>query len=322
MESFFNNYDERLLILKRINNAKKAAGFIAKFFGSGVIRKEYLHPGLKVKDVRLLYGDACKYLKWRINKRKLDDVCKVEKMTREKLVDKFFGTGENFNRLYRVASFIPRMGYSMGQESRVFVAGCLVAVCDTREDYKGGRYRARHGYQSIYLTVKEAQRVKVVGGLITIFDKELAKGIWKVRWYESTGQKQYFDLSVISGFLFDNYHFYARNDKEAIRKGRELQKEAKDLERRKKLLDKHIKVVDSLPLSRIWVSFEDSLKGGNCAPGTYEFARNIGIDLKTVGAVRADVIVSHAKELNIETRYVNSAIYEARRKYLQILFSH
>jgi hypothetical protein len=73
------------------------------------------------------------------------------------------------------------------------------------------------------------------------------------------------------------------------------------------------KAIEKFPLTRCFVSVEDSLAGGNCDIGTKNFAEQNGIDLSVTGAVRADWLYSRR---NGSEKFVLRAINAAKKRYL------
>ncbi|HXU25587.1 MAG TPA: hypothetical protein VN698_00030, partial [Bacteroidia bacterium] len=121
--------------------------------------------------------------------------------------------------LHNIAKELPNMGYSMGQYNKVCIKN--TTICgrwNNAEEYpKSTKYKATHGDLSFSISAKELKQTKIVGGLITIINQRLSvcNDLYSCEWISSTGNKQYFQLERIEGYIYKDFHFTAKSVKEA-----------------------------------------------------------------------------------------------------------
>lgn len=219
--------------------------------------------------------------------------------------------------LYNIAKALPNMGYSMGQYNKVYIAKTNICKFwdDAKEYPARTKYKAIHGDLTFKISAKELRQCKIIGGLITILKRKIEGNLFECEWVSSKGQKQYFEIIKIKGYLYKDYHFIADNIKEAkeIVRLRRIQL-AIDEKKRKAEIEIN-KLAEQMRLNRVFVELTDSLNAGNCLAGTQNFAQKHNIDLSIVGAVRADYLY---KNRNGSEVFVLKAINQAKHRYAKM----
>lgn len=148
---------------------------------------------------------------------------------------------------------------------------------------------------------------KFIGGLLTVFNKKKynRNNIVKCTWFVQT---RGFELKQIDGFIYKEHHITAKNELDALSKIKKIREKSAKI-----LFTKRI--FQNIDLKRIWVTFEDSIKAGNCVSGTKNFAGKNNIDIENIGAVRADYLLEIA---NGNITFVNRAIAFAKMRYAEL----
>lgn len=121
--------------------------------------------------------------------------------------------------------------------------------------------------RSFILHVKRGYRVRVVGGLITFYQGEFKREGMKVEWIEQG--RSIDDITKHSGYLVRGEHIEAKTLREAFRINEEHRaiKLARLLSKRKRAERRE----EEKQNGSLKITFADSLKAGNCRPGTQEF---------------------------------------------------
>lgn len=215
----------------------------------------------------------------------------------------------------KIAKYLPNMGYSMGQYNLLKIKNTdLVGSYSNEQEYsKSSKYKASHGFMKFEMTAKEFQKCEVIGGLITIFGKKVAKDLFACTWIQSEGNYGKTMCIKKQGYIYKDYHFTASNNKDAISKVKKAKQAEYERNLRNKQEAEYKLELQNLPLTRVFVELNDSLYAGNCAPGTHNFAKMLGIDLSVIGAVRADYLYDNRMEFE---GYVNRAINHAKMRYI------
>lgn len=216
-----------------------------------------------------------------------------------------------FSHLSDAAKSLPRSGYCMGEHKTIYVSGVKISEYSTCEEYTGGRWKARHGEISIFLTISEAKRTRVIGGIITIVGDLVRRGLRTCEWIESG--KGYNEIITKTGYLAGDYHFTAHTVKEAKAIAGRYYKEKRERELKERRYAAALKRSDK----RTWVTYEDSRKGGNCVTGTHNFAHAIRFNLENTGAIRADFLIKKASQHNVVT-FAERAVKAAKMRYAGI----
>lgn len=123
-------------------------------------------------------------------------------------------------------------------------------------------------------------------------------------WKQSRGM----EVMPIDGYIYKGYHIVAKDEQQAMKKVDKIRKQAACNLLKSRIMAK-------LQPNRIWVTLQDSLAAGNCEIGTKNFAERIGIDLTSIGAVRADYLIEQAERIG-NMSYVQRAINVAKMKHV------
>ena len=154
------------------------------------------------------------------------------------------------------------------------------------------------------LNIKRGYRVRVVGGLITFYKGTFNRQGMKVEWTEQG--RSIADLTEHSGYLVRGEHIEAKSLREAIRINEEhrAMKLARLLSKRKRAEQRE----EEKQNGNLKITFADSLKAGNCRPGTQEFKNRYeeAIGHKATSISIAD-LRKYAKEFGVEY-YAEQAI--------------
>lgn len=158
--------------------------------------------------------------------------------------------------------------------------------------------------RSFVLNVKRGYRVRVVGGLITFYKGEFKREGMKVEWIEQG--RSIDDITKHSGYLIRGEHIEAKTLREAVRINEEhrAMKLARLLSKRKRAERRE----EDKKNGNLKITFADSLKAGNCRPGTQEFKHRYeeAIGHKATSITIAD-LRKYAKQFGVEY-YAEQAI--------------
>jgi len=185
------------------------------------------------------------------------------------------------DKLLSLASALPSMGYSMGARYIVTLHNLTACYSDCEEYARSSKFRATHGYFNLKIDIDTFKNSENIGGLFTYIypnQKQSAKKCW---WYEKTGEKQYYSLKKVTGYICGDFHSTTKegakngwkkvceNQKktEQLKKLREIQEKAKTQDW-KKTFAKQL---------RYQYSYSDSLKV-NCEDGTKAFIMRCKLD--------------------------------------------
>lgn len=132
------------------------------------------------------------------------------------------------DKLEDIACTLPDENYSMGSIVRVWCTK-LVGVDDRRQRYANScTWRPTYGMIGVRITPDELRHIECIGGLVTYIYPNQHARVKKCWWYAGRGQKQYFEMIKVEGYVFAGYH--ATDKAKALAGGLkniELQKEAK-----------------------------------------------------------------------------------------------
>jgi hypothetical protein len=175
---------------------------------------------------------------------------------------------------------LPCSTYSMGGETDLMVAGIMTAcTIDTRKEYaKRCTWKAQHGWIEIHLNPSEFRRAWNIHSVLTICDNPANLQIGKIvpaSWFELQGRKQHEEIERVNGFLVrlsGGNIFHASTQEEAKERLEQERKAQRQAEQKAKEEKQTIKALETLKLS-----FDDSLKAGNCKAGTLQFIHKHGL---------------------------------------------
>ena len=151
--------------------------------------------------------------------------------------------------------------------------------------------------RSFVLSIKRGYRARVVGGLITFYKGEFKREGMKVEWIEQG--RSIGDITKYVGYLVRGEHIEAKSLREAIRINEEhrAMKLARLLSKRKRAERRE----EEKQNGSLRITFADSLKAGNCRPGTQEFKNRYeeAIGHKATSISIAD-LRKYAKQFGVE----------------------
>lgn len=165
----------------------------------------------------------------------------------------------------------------MGCVVEIFLDKKIILSQDTREYYsgRGNKYNKTiaHGYVSISFTKKEAKKMQLIGGVITILGKNIDNHIKEATVILIEGNDYNTYLSRKKEYITAGYHGETIEDCHNWRKI-----EAQKLQlKRKGLADSEIK----MELAKYkYVGFKHSIMAGNCKSGTEQFAKQHNLNPK------------------------------------------
>lgn len=184
-------------------------------------------------------------------------------------------------KLRSLAACLPDMGYSMGAKYTVQYLIFKGQYSDCSEYAKCSKFRAIHGNFTLKLTRDEFINAENIAGIFTYIYPNHKTKVKKCYWYEKTGEKQYYQLKKVDGFICGDFHALT---KEAAKKGfetrekyrKEAVKKQIEAEKQKSEQLKAFNKAYSKAL-RYQYGIEDSLKV-NCEAGTKAFILRCGLD--------------------------------------------
>lgn len=172
---------------------------------------------------------------------------------------------------YSVSSFLER--YLRTGEHTSEICGHLAhensIIYHEERDWNGYSRRCKFAMvrRSFVLNIKRGYRARVVGGLITYYRGKFKREGMKVEWIEQG--RSIDNITKHSGYLIRGEHIEAKTLREAVRINEEHRaiKLARLLSKRKRAERREEKKKNG----NLKITFADSLKAGNCRPGTQEF---------------------------------------------------
>lgn len=176
---------------------------------------------------------------------------------------------------------------------------------------KNGKWSGNDMYVSLHAPEKMLKNLVIVQihGVLSFFEKNKQKKNSKAfpcYWVE---QSRGFSVKLIAGFCVRGQHIIAPDLKTAIKKvATQREKTAKAL-----IASRNAKRIEKIKLCGTWVTIDDSLKAGNCLPGTQNFFNRVIVPaFGQAGAVRADALLELAQKDGREVARVQRAIAMAQ----------
>jgi hypothetical protein len=165
-------------------------------------------------------------------------------------------------RLYEIAHALPNHGYIMDSFVNVILKGTELRQCDyrTSEYATTSNYKANHGSVNFQITPQDLRHTYVVGGLVTYIYPDQKSKVKRCYWISRIGFKQYFILSKVEGYVYEDFHSVYKN--EAKKGGERNLMIRKNDSKNAKLFKK---------AARLQYNYDDSIAAGNCAVGTQSF---------------------------------------------------
>lgn len=211
------------------------------------------------------------------------------------------------------AHMLPDSGYSMGQTKTIYAGSAPVSHHDGTHTY-GGKWRGSetHGNVRVYLTITQAYYADNIGGLLTMPVERINRNLQRVCWISrhAPKTKTSFACELIHGYLVKDFHFFAESKTEAITYARRYVATMKAREISERLNTRALSRKDATT----YVTYQDSLNGGNCSDGTEALANRLRVNLDITGAVRADYLLEMSEKYNL-THFAKRAIHAAKLRY-------
>ena len=175
---------------------------------------------------------------------------------------------------------------------------CSLKCSEFKYFASGYRYARRYPEveRQITLDVPKGYHIEIVGGIVTIIKGEINRIGMPCYWVESYGKCQ-IDKHIVKGFLVRGEHIKAKSLKEAQRI---------NAEHRTQILSDLLKARAKTKFlseneDKIFVTFEDSLKSGNCEAGTQAFCNRLFAELgHEVSAISVKDLRKYGKKFNVE----------------------
>lgn len=148
----------------------------------------------------------------------------------------------------------------------------------------------------IRLDVAKGYHIEVIGGIVTIIKGEIDRTGMACYWVESYGKCQV-DKHIVKGYLVRGEHIKAKSLKEAQRINAEHRKQMLcDLLQARARAKRFSENED-----KIFVTFDDSIKSGNCEAGTKAFCNRLFEELgHEVDAISVTDLRKYGKKFNLE----------------------
>lgn len=148
----------------------------------------------------------------------------------------------------------------------------------------------------ITLDVPKGYHIEVIGGIVTLIKGEINRIGMPCYWAESYG-KCIVDKHIVKGYLVRGEHIKAKSLKAAQRINAEHREQIlSDLLKARAKAKKFSENED-----KIFVTFEDSIKSGNCEAGTKAFCNRLFEELgHEVDAISVTDLRKYGKKFNLE----------------------
>lgn len=171
--------------------------------------------------------------------------------------------------------------------------------CDEVKYFRSGyRYARRYPEveRRITLDVPKGYHIEVIGGIVTIIKGEIDRTGMACYWVESYGKCQV-DKHMVKGYLVRGEHIKAKSLKEAQRINAEHRKQMLcDLLQARTRAKRFSENED-----KIFVTFDDSIKSGNCEAGTQAFCNRLFDELGyEVDTISVKDLRKYGKKFNLE----------------------
>lgn len=205
----------------------------------------------------------------------------------------------------------PLDGHSMGATYILRTSlGRSIGMHDATRNYaRSCQWRATHGVSTATLSrgvLRAAWRAAVathgpcrmIGGLPTWArpaPRSNPDAIRRAWWLESDDDGRKYDPSatvrMVAGYIVRDYHAATRAEAEQWLAEREAQRRAMEEQERRRAMEEQER---RNTLAHTWATFGDSLRAGNCEPGTRAFAVRVryGLDRSRAVSLRALVHVA------------------------------
>ena len=180
--------------------------------------------------------------------------------------------------------------------------------------YKG-RYKSYPATDYTFtLNLKTNYKFKKVANLITIYNGKYNRDGMKCFWLkQSVGN----NVDLVEGFLVRNYHVKKTNNINNLDKAIEYVQKIRNEQVARIKTERLYKGMSECEkqsyLKNIWITPQDSIKAGNCYPGTEQFIRQYQnhFNYGEIGAVRADELKNNNLGYNYNiNKIINMKLHE------------
>lgn len=189
---------------------------------------------------------------------------------------------------------------------------CTFRCYETKYRARGCRFPITNRY--IEINIQKGYHLATIGGVLTFIKGDVVRSGMPCYWVESYGKCQV-DKRLVKGFLVKGEHIEAKSLKTAQKLNTEHRKDilANLVAERAKI--NYVKGNEA----NIYVTFEDSLKAGNCRPGTQSFYDKLVIELgHDIDALSLKDLRTYGKKFNLEY-YTNRVInYVSNREIKRV----
>jgi len=214
-----------------------------------------------------------------IDKKQAERIERSEKTTVKSWIDQRLQSKLK-NKLENLAAGLPDMGYSMGAKYEIELLKTFKGIYSNCQTYsKSCKYRPTHGYFELKISLDEFKNSENIGGVFTYIYPNQKRKVKKCWWYERAGEKQYYSIVKVEGYIYKGYH--SKSKEQAKKTGDLLEKTAKEQAKKAKQQAKNriesFKKEYSRAL-RFQYSYSDSLICGNCEIGTKAFILRCKLD--------------------------------------------
>lgn len=149
------------------------------------------------------------------------------------------------------------------------------------------------------LLLKKGYKVQNIEGKITFVKGEInSDEVTRVEWI--TQGRAISDVDVVKGYLYKGMHYMVKTKEEALKKAEIASKIQEEIDAKLMLQRKMVEEQYS-DIKGITVTFDDSIKSGNCRPGTMKFIRKVERLLKReVRELPACDVLIYARRFDVE----------------------
>lgn len=226
---------------------------------------------------------------------------------KEAMTVKDFADRLIITRLGKIARAMPDEQYSMGSKIEVWFKG-LNGIDDRRRYYsKSFKYRAKHGFGRISLSLDELKNIQVIGGLVTYIYPSQKSNVKKCYWCEGVGKHSNFELIKREGYIYKDYHSLTR--KNALKFGKQREETRKAIAKQEAIKNKVM-----AKAMRQQYNYNDSILAGNCEAGTRAFCLRLGLD--TSKKYRGSYILKLAEQKSTSSIFFVKRMIERRARQI------
>lgn len=176
--------------------------------------------------------------------------------------------------------------------------------CQEKNDWNGYSKSCQYPMveRTFTLNLKKGYKVAVIGGLITFYRGAYSRLGMSCEWVEQG--RAIADLKTVKGYLVRGEHIIAKSLNEARRINAENRKHLA-----LSLLDNRAKIHRKLDKMESYMfTFEDSVKSGNCRPGTQSFKQRVEAEIgHEINEISLADLRKYGKKFGLEL-YTNRVI--------------